>query len=471
MSPETRIQPAHPHRLRTGALLISFLCVLLFGLAGAEESQPPPSALQDEDRKSMTRTTDFIVIHGKQLPGMLGKKINTLSLLSGIGDRVVPIPFQVDEINSEGEWILPEIPPEAGRRARRTEHDDDQGRLDENDQLVFMIRDSGDRIPVAAYPSEARTVEEITLTDSMGTGRSWVYLASFASRPPVSDRDYVSYRPDHNLLVSVNYELGFSKEVPISWSHLSFQGAPNMIDRLKIRFETKIFGIRYRRNETHFKSHISSYKDGNVRVIRRVRSSIKINRLLRTPSASSESIYYDNAIVIPFRAKVPVSLKSLMGIISDMKTRGGADMQNLHGWTLRVNTDERWLTVDGTMDETEQSVKGDGATWFVLSGPPGAYLCRIILDRKWDGTPQELLITTSFYYVDDDQAPDPPEHVPGQSPNVGFSMQGMEKLPKGTFYFYIIGYMIKDYREGVEQEYLDIMDRPVEVTVNSRDIS
>lgn len=431
---------------------------------------PTPFAVKHEERKSMARTTDFIVINGRELPGMLGKKIDTLSLLARIDERVEPIPFQVDEINSEGEWILPEVPPEAGRHARRTEQDDDHGSFDENDQLVFMIRDSGDRISQTDRPADAQTIEEITLTDPLGGGKSWVYLASFSSPPPVSDRDYVSYRPDQNLLVSVNYELGFAREVPISWSHLSFRGAPNMIDRLKIRFETKIFGIRYRRNETHFKSHVSSYKDGKVRVIRRVRSSVKINRLLRTPSASSESIYYDNAIVIPFRAKVPVSLKSLKGIIKDMKTRGSADMQNLHGWTLRVNTDARWLRVDGKMDETEKSVKVDGATWFVLSGPPGAYLCRVIVDRKWDGTPQELPITTSFYYVDDDQDPDPPEQVPGQSPNVGFYMQGMEKLSKGTFYFYIIGYMIKDYREGAEQAYLDIMDRPVEVAVTSRHI-
>ncbi len=440
------------------------LCLLLFIVPWARAETPPSP--QESTPLTMTRKADFIVIQGKDLPAHLGKKIDSLSLLSRVDEKVAPIPFQVDEINAEGEWILPDTPSEdGGKSSDRTETDDAPGILDENDQLVFMIRDSGDRVPAADIPGQVLSAEEITLLDPVDQGRSWVYLCSFPCSPPMSDVDYVSYQVADNRVVTSNYELGFSQEVPISWDHLSFRGEPNMIDRLKMRFDMKILGIRYRRNETHFKTRLSSYKDGPVRVIRRVRSSVKVNRLLRTPSAASESIYYDNAIVIPFRAKVPVSLKSLKGIINDMNIRGGADMQNLHGWKLRPETDDRWLIIDGSMDAVEESVRGEGATWFVLAGPPGAFVCRMILDRKWDGSPQELPITTTFYYTDDDGALDPPEFVPGQSPNAGFLMDGMEDLKKGTFYFYIIGYMIRDYRDGIETRYLDIMDRPVEISV------
>jgi hypothetical protein len=116
------------------------------------------------------------------------------------------------------------------------------------------------------------------------------------------------------------------------------------------------------------------------------------------------------------------------------------------------------------MDETEKALKTEGVTWFVLTGPPGGYLCRIILNRKPDGSPQSLPIKTAFYYVDDDNLPDPPEFVPGQSPNLGFWMTGFEGLQKGCFYFYMIGYMMRDYQRGKELEYLDIMDRPVEIS-------
>ncbi len=461
--------PVRTSRICAGkrTALVPFLLYLSISFVPWARAEPAPLPAPGESTaRTLSRTADFIVLQGSDLPAHLGKRIDSLSLLSRVDGKVAPIPFQVDELDADGEWVLPNIPSDDGETASRViEGDETPGILDENDQLVFMVRDSGDRIPGNDLPGEARTAEEISLEDPVDHGRSWVYLCSFPSAPPVSEADYVSYRHPGNRVVTSNYELGFSKKVPISWDHLSFRGSPNMIDRMKMRFDMKILGIRYRRDETHFKTQLSSYKDGPVRVIRRVRSSIKVNRLLRTPSAASESIYYDNAIVIPYRAKVPVSLKSLKGIISDMNSRGGADMQNLHGWKLRPETDDRWLSIDGSMDAAEESVRGDGATWFVLAGPPGAFLCRIILDRKWDGSPQELPITTTFYYMDDDKAPDPPEFVPGQSPNAGFLMDGMEKLEKGMFYFYIIGYMITDYRDGMETQFLDIMDRPLEIFV------
>ena len=452
-------------------IVLTFLGVSLPCAAlGGRELSAPRLPFPEHTERTMSRTADFVVVQGAELPLSLGKRISHLSLIARTRGEIGPVPFQVDEIDSHGEWVLPETPPHAGTARETTAEDHPSGRLDENDQLVFMIRDAGERIPAAELPADALTVEEITLKDPRDHGLAWVYLCSFPAPPPLSEANYVRYRFAENRVVTSGYELGFSREVPISWDHLSFLGLPNMIDRLKLRFEVKVFGIPYRRNETHFRSDLSSYKDGPVRVIRRVRSSVQINRLLRTPSAASESIYYDNAIVVPFRAQVPVSLRSLRGIISDMSTRGGACMQNLRGWRVRVETDPRWLLVDGKMDETEKTVRGEGASWFLLAGPPGAFLCRVILDRYWDGSPQELPVTTDFYYVDDDLTPDPPEFVPGQSPNLGFHFHGMDELEKGVFYFYIVGYMIKDYEPGVEQDYLDIMDQPVRrIVVSVRD--
>jgi len=270
------------------------------------------------------------------------------------------------------------------------------------------------------------------------------------------------------MVLSRNYKLRFSFKVPISWEHLSFQGFPNMIDRLKIRMTMSIFGLPYYRDETHFRSELSSYKDGPVRVIRRVRSSIKLNPILKTPSVASESIYYENAIVIPFRIKIPVRLKSLIGIVEDIRVRGGADMQNVHGWTLRTDVEDRWLNIDGKMDDLEKNLRGEGASWFILSGPPGAFLCRIILNKKPDGSLQSLPIKSTFFYMDDDSSLDPPEFVPGQSPNIGFWMTGFEELPRGDFYFYMIGYMLPDYKKGMETDCLNIMDQPIQVIVGEQ---
>ena len=94
-------------------------------------------------------------------------------------------------------------------------------------------------------------------------------------------------------------------------------------------------------------------------------------------------------------------------------------------------------------------------------------MVRMILDRKPDGSPQHLPIKTDFLYIDDDATPDPPEFVPGQSPNMGFWMSGFEDLPRGTLYFYLISYMVKGpYYDGLIEDYLNIMDHQIRAFVH-----
>jgi len=164
--------------------MISFAFVFFPVDIGAQELEqaesPPPAQVE----KTMTRTQDFIVIHGAKIKKNLNKKIDTLSLLAKVNGKIEPIPFQVDEINEDGEWVLPQFPPYMEKSSYKVDKDDDDGHLDENDELVFMIRDAGDRITETEYSEVAQTVDEIMLVDPVEDGRSWVYLCSFSSDPP-----------------------------------------------------------------------------------------------------------------------------------------------------------------------------------------------------------------------------------------------------------------------------------------------
>ena len=76
-------------------------------------------------------------------------------------------------------------------------------------------------------------------------------------------------------------------------------------------------------------------------------------------------------------------------------------------------------------------------------------------------------LKSDLFYVDDDSAPDPPEFVPGQSPNIGFLMSKMEELEKGSYFFYILIHIIEEpYKSGIEAAYLNIMDKQVKAVVN-----
>ena len=163
---------------------------------------------------------------------------------------------------------------------------------------------------------------------------------------------------------------------------------------------------------------------------------------------------------------IPVSPRIFKRFLK-MKVRGGCDFREVHGWKVKSEADPRWLLVDGKMDEIEKNVEIKGATWLLTTGRDYGSLIRMVLNQKQDGSYQDLPFSSDFFYVDDDLAPDPPEFVPGQSPNVGFWFPDVQEIKKGTYFFFLMIYVIDEpYRENLEVEYLNIMDHRVKTIVN-----
>jgi hypothetical protein len=447
-------------------IVIAFALMLLPSVdSGAKENQARAARPSAQEKKTLTRQEDYIIVRGRELRKTRNEKISNLSLFSSIAGEINPIPFQVDEVNPEGEWVLPMISPSFKDRSIEVDRDDDNGHLDENDELVFMVRDSGDRLAPDHYPPGAVAVDEIRLEDPIDGALAWVYLCSFSGKPPLSNVDYVIYQPLLDKMEQVNssnFKIIYTPELPNSPSSLSIPGSKNILDRMKFRMQVKILGIPFSLEEADFSGELSLYKDGPIRVIRRIRSAIQLTKTFRTPSAAIESVLYDNASIVPFRIKILVSMKWFKKILQ-IKTRVGADFQNMHGWQVLTNVDPRWLRVDGKMDETEMGIKGEGFNWFLAKGPEGAFMIRAVLDRRPDGSFQESPLKASLYYMDDDTRLDPPESVPGESPQIGYWMDGVEDLGKGTFYVYAVMYFIKNYQEGIEANYLKISDQPIKV--------
>ena len=446
----------------------SFLVAFVFAsliLTGNTWASDPKTAVPE--KKTLTRTEDFVVVYGRSLRKCLNENIEQLGLFAFREGKLEPIPFQIDEINQEGEWVLTQVPPALAGTGLKPERDEDDGNLDENDELAFMARDAGNRVPPEGYPPEALKVDEIMLRDPLDGGKAWVYLCFFKGSFAHSHRDYVDYVFPEDQIKTANYIMGFPPELPIVPGTISIHGSPNILDRMKIRLKVKILGIEFPLEESDFISKLSLYKDGPIRVIRRTRSAIKFTRLFRSPSAAVENIFYENAVQIPIRARLPISTKSFKFLIPYIIVRGTADMKNMHGWKLKTNLNPRWLKIDGKMDEDENLLNGkEGLNWFLASGPPGVFMIRLVLDRKPDGTPQKTPITTRLYYKDDDASIDPPEATPGESPDVGYWLDGLRDLEKGIFYIYPALFMIKDYTEGKEKDYLNILDKPLEITTD-----
>ena len=276
---------------------------------------------------------------------------------------------------------------------------------------------------------------------------------------------YVKYDAEKDLIITDSYSMACPKELAIAPGDINFPGKDDILDAFKVRVVAKVFGIDIRIDETRFRSNLSKYQAGPVRIVRRTENAIEVYKFLRSPAAGVENLYYRNAISVPISIALPINVCTWDRFI-DIESFGAADFYNMKGWQMKTNIDQVWYACDGSMDEKEKAMPKDDFNWFCLKGDGNAFMIRIVMDRKKDGSPQDSPLSTGLYYLDDDTYVDTVrETVPGQSPQVGFTIGNIDKMKKGELYFFATMYPIFNYKDGDEDRYNAIIDSPLQVTV------
>ncbi|MGH3055080.1 MAG: hypothetical protein ACRDL7_08900, partial [Gaiellaceae bacterium] len=129
--------------------------------------------------KTLTRLHDPVVISASALPGAMGRSTAGIVLYRVRNGRLEAMPYQFDARDRSGN-----IDVAAPRDFN----------LDDNDELVFMAKDTGDQADGATLASAAGL--EIEVNDPLDRGRGWAYLlpasTSIVGSPPAA---YVRFDP------------------------------------------------------------------------------------------------------------------------------------------------------------------------------------------------------------------------------------------------------------------------------------
>jgi hypothetical protein len=296
---------------------------LLLGLApllGAFVSTVPLPG-----RKTLERTVDPLTIDGEHFPNLLGSDIGHLRLFAFRDSRPVPVPFQIDQRDSNGEWVWDVAYTESGpssdfdfgetpawdqseaHRGRQDDEDPPGKQLfDHNDVLVLMARDLGDRDPKAEKALKATGGDEIEVTDPVNGAKGWAYLADYAASPPApSATRYMHYQAKERRLVSPVYAFRFSDTKVALVQDLAIQGTP-VLDRIRIYGRTQISlgpiskQVRFTEEDVH--GHLMGYIAGPVRIVTRSRACIDLGFGICSPEVFCLHFYY------PDYARVPACL-------------------------------------------------------------------------------------------------------------------------------------------------------------------
>ncbi len=388
-------------------------------------------------RKTLLRQNDPLVLPGDLLPQFDGVQIENLRLYAHIGSRFAVIPFQIDERDPEGEFVFTD-----GQAAGM---DADAGRFDYNDEIVWLAKDVGDRVPISDWGELGDSGAEIVVTDPSDESRKgWVYLIHFSARPPpLSSKDYVTYTPGEEVVRSAYYTLKYVKGSPfyrdIIYPRAAGGNGEDFFDRVKVRLSVEAFFhlIHIQKTEEDFKSVVTAWKDGPVRVLRRVQNYFRILFNLSSPSIFSVNEYYERLTYTPVQLTIPFRLKWVFNTFG------------INTWTWRIYGDFPGLK--GGMAYTDRN---PGGFRFTGNHPPEYVATHIDTSRfHWGyntkegvGTwfpnlllPEMLYGVVTLYVVDDESFLDPPDDTPGL---IGGGMKGcweafnpdlMKKLEPGTY--------------------------------------
>ena len=404
------------------------------------------------------RSRGPVIVPGSQLAPLVGVSVDLVRVLAVRDGTHVPIPFQVDERKPDGEWAYAD-----GVEATA---DPDEA-LDADDEVVFMAADVGTRS--TREPPGCRRSVEVQIADPVEGGRSWVYVCEAVSAAGArANEEYLELDTTTDTVDTPFYSVTFSHSLPSSYAFVGLRRPDgstglNVIDRTKIRVKAHLLLglIEWATNEDDMQSRPVGYLAGPVRVIRRVRSVVKLGLGIESPTFRQDTTFYpDSAIVLgPF--DVPFEPGAL---VQGFDSYAYADFRRA-GWKLYTSRNPDPVTVDGSMSAVEEALDRGDTEWIVGFDParvPGpAVLVRMVLSEGMRGVDREL------HYLDAEDIDDEPEVVRGQH-SVGYRFQAFENISKGTHTIDMRYELLRDFRPGDEAVLLEYVRRPLEIRGASR---
>jgi hypothetical protein len=362
------------------------------------------------------RTWQPLIIKGSQVAQLCGRPINHFEVFAIRDGKVAPIPFQIDQINSDGSYVLPDGPaPIASTHP---------GALDAKDEIVMMIADLGERAkPEAALPGGTL---ELAMSDPLGGLIRYAYLATDA-HPALSPLHYVDYESATSTVETDHYRFGYTRGVPTDYAPQSRQheNGPNLLDRFKIRVRATVLRLfHFSVNEDRVDNRLLAWKVGPVRVVRLLTHSVRVVFGIRSPEVTNYDFFYRDCVENPFKVRFPWVPSVLFG---DIQVRMDLDFTGLEGYAIswsRMNGGALKIGDPKLLELPKSSPPP--IEWIALRGGG-----RVLIQTIAPASDLQLL-DRRLYFNDDPSTPDAPERVRGEHPGIGYAMTGWENLAAGS---------------------------------------
>ena len=348
-----------------------------------------------------------IVLEGSTLPFLHQQSLSQIQVFAFHHAALTPIPFQIDARDRRGRWVI-----KAGPRPSR---DDQPGRFDPNDAIIFLRRDMGKRATPAAFP--AGGWHEVRL-GSHEPPLGFVYIRVGVQAAQSARPGLVRYDPQQDHVYAEGYSVAFDTPLP---SHLAFVESPgdlgqNLISHIGVAAEVGFLGglLNIRRTDKDLHARLYGYTQGPVRLIRRARYWFPLPFGLRA-RGRIDLIFYPNFVEGTALVKLKIPPRFIL-----------ADGEVSTYFNFLNFGQARLLQADKPPVGEEQSPR-----WAALQLPTGQTL---LLVMRLEGRLQQLEQRTYFSNAG-------PPHS-GQ-PSFGFHFSNIARLAAGRYRLSAFGILLE----------------------------
>lgn len=336
---------------------------------------------------TLDRTIEPVVITGSALASFLGAPVDDLFVYVYQGGTWAQIPFQVDEVMSDGTYTAVE-----------------DGLFDANDEMVFMSHDLGDRAMGLIPDTGGKPIDvpwyEVEVTNPLDPSKkAWAYVVRSSTLSQTFTADYVGFDTFLHRITGTTYEVGFATPKP--WlDYLSVGGSfVDILDRApKNRLCYGSVCLFNENNAPELQDDL--IKDGPVRLIVRAGRvlaygsmaawTIKIPSTLNANNIRYSTDFNENAVGATFyNAAVPagVTVDGNPDIVPETPMSPWWQLSTSTGTVVQVSdtsemggTQTNYYVDDSTMDNSDTGDRRHyGDTGVRVDNPSSSFTYRFTL--------------------------------------------------------------------------------------------
>jgi hypothetical protein len=421
----------------------------MLALLVATFTRPVPagaSASLETTAKTLRRDQDPVIVRTGLLSALGDHETSRYRLYAVRHGRPEPIPFQFDARGPDGELVL----SEDGTETDFT--------FDDDDELVFMAKDTGDRASDDLLPAAL----ELAVVDRAHGGTGWAYLVHVADEddpPPRSPLRYATFDIARQEARGLTYEVSYSHDRSNFLGRIRLVPrdgtAETLIERLRMRI-SPTFALLWTTvsptlTEESFSVLPDGVKNGPVRAIRRVRQSLDLGPMFPdVPNGRVYTYYYATSFQTPVRFSIPwLALKALREFRYESVDELGSHGEDMRYWDA---ANPEGVAFDGSARPAATDADHD---WWVVSSARGMCMQAFAIPEEWRtrGIKRGIVFNASAGGID---------------PGAGFSLLRMTNLERAGTYDLVSGFVFlpRPYRPGDETEALDVLRDPLHAEVH-----